>query len=275
MAKGGMRRLKAVLPWLLVTAGLVLLARPVATDWMYAWEAQRDISEITSVYSSMTDPERLENIRQAEAYNAMARGDDPGLELWDYRQQLTYHSTPKSMMAWLEVPKIAVKLPIYHGTAPEVLAAGVGHCEWSSLPIGGQGTHCVLTAHSGLDRTRMFDDIRKLEEGDVFTLWTLGEPRAYRVCSVQVILPEEADQLRPAAAGDYCSLVTCTPIGVNSHRLVVTGERCEYVPDEAGAVEDVAAYVNDRTLPFMGGVAAVAAAAVLLAVWGSRRKRMR
>lgn len=99
------------------------------------------------------------------------------------------------MMAWVEIPKIALRLPIFHGTGDAELMAGAGHLEWSALPVGGEGTRCVLTAHSGMQTVRMFDDIRRLEEGDVFVVRTLGEPYAYRVCEVRTCLPEDAAAL--------------------------------------------------------------------------------
>lgn len=262
----------ALLPWALVVVGLAFLAWPVVQDWWYAWEAERAISEITSVYDDMSDPERLENLEQARAFNEALQGRDTGIELWEYRWQLTYKSTPKSMMAWIDIPKISTRLPIYHGTDDAVLAAGAGHCEWSSLPVGGLGMRSVLTAHSGMDRTRMFDDIRLLKEGDEFVVWALGEPYAYRVCDVQVILPEQTELLDPEPGRDLCSLITCTPLGINSHRLVVTGERCEY-HDEIGQVEGAEPYLNGRTVPLLIALAAVLALAGVLWAVRSRRKR--
>lgn len=262
----------ALLAWLLVIAGLVLLARPVAMDWWYAYQAEQAINEITSVYDDMSDPERLENLQQAQAWNASLHGVEPDFELWDYRLQLTYKSTPKSMMAWLDVPQLAMRLPIYHGTGDEVLAAGVGHCEWSALPVGGKSTHCVLTAHSGMDRARMFDDIRNLGEGDVFVVWALNEPYAYRVCDIQVILPEQTELLKLQKGRDLCSLVTCTPFGINSHRLVVTGERCEYDPS-LGQTQGPLVYLNSRTIPLLVALSVVFALAMgLFVAWRKRRK---
>lgn len=268
------RRLSAghmrVLAWLVMAVGLAMLAWPVATDWWRAHEAESSIDEIMSVYDDMDDPDRLENLEQARAFNEKLAGRNPGRELWDYRIQLTYKGTPKSMMAWIDIPKISTKLPIFHGVDEDVLSAGVGHLPWSALPVGGEGSRCVLSAHSGMQDTRMFDDIRKLEVGDTFVLWTLSEPYAYRVRDVAVIEPEDVDVLAPEVGHDLCSLVTCTPYGVNTHRLVVTGERCEYVD---GVTEAPAMYVNNRTVPMLIGMGVMVVLGLAAVVWRRRRKR--
>lgn len=256
---------------LAMAIGLGFLAWPMATDWYYTWEAEHAISSIVDVYDDMSDADRLDNLAQAQGWNARLRGEDPGLELWEYQNQLTYRSTPDSMMAWLDVPKIGTRLPVYHGTGAAELTAGVGHCDWSALPVGGQGSHCVLTAHSGMQGTRMFDDIRALEEGDVFVVWSLGEPYAYRVCEIGVYLPQEAlEHLRSEAGRDLCTLVTCTPFGVNSHRLLVTGSRCAYM-EELGQTTGVEPWLNRRTIPLLAGIAVVVL--VLVATLAIRLRR--
>lgn len=256
---------------LAMVAGLVMLAWPVATDWLRAREAESSISEIMAIYDDMDDPDRLENLRQAKAFNARLRGEEPDFELWDYRTQLTYKGTPKSMMAWIDIPKISTTLPIFHGTDEDVLSAGVGHVEWSALPVGGPGTHCVLSGHSGMQDTRMFDDIRLLEEGDEFVIWTLSEPYAYRVCDVFVIEPEDVDRFEIDGDRDLCSLVTCTPFGVNTHRLVVLGERCEYSGVEQTGFP--ATYVNRRTVPMLVGIVAICGVAGVFVAMGRRRAK--
>lgn len=269
MRKSGLSKSVVYGAWLLMLGGLVMLAWPVATDWIRAKEAEQSIVEIMDVYDDMNDPDRLENLKQAQAWNARLRGEDPGIELWDYPIQLTYKGTPKSMMAWIDIPKISTRLPIFHGTSEDVLSAGVGHLEWSSLPVGGKGTRCVLSAHSGMQDTRMFDDIRLLEEGDQFVLWTLSEPYAYKVIKIQVIEPDEIETFNAEGTRDLCSLVTCTPFGINSHRLVVTGERCEYNGEEQTGFP--ATYVNRRTLPMLIGICVLLGVIVIVII--SRRAR--
>lgn len=251
-----------------IAASLVVLAYLNAVDLIAQWEAEANISRMSQVFEEADEPTRLEYERQAELYNARLAGADVDEDPLPYAEQLLYREEP--MMSYLEIAKIALKLPIYHGTQENVLMAGVGHWEASSLPIGGAGTRCVLMGHSGMRNTRMFDDLRKLAPGDVAVLWTLGEPHAYRVSGIETLKPQDAlARLAIEPGRDLLTLVTCTPIGVNSHRLLVNAERCEYRAAEAGEAGP-AAYVNDRNLPLLAG-----ALTVLLAAIASAARRLR
>lgn len=130
-------------------------------------------------------------------------------------------------MGYVEIPKISVNLPIYHGTGENSLSRGIGHLLGSSLPVGGLGTHCVLTGHSGLSGQKMFSDLNQLKIGDVFYLKTLDETLAYMVLNISTVLPEDTSKLSIDSAQDTVTLVTCTPYGVNTHRLLVQGQRIE------------------------------------------------
>ena len=142
------------------------------------------------------------------------------------------------IMGYVEIPAIGVNLPIYHGTEESTLDRGVGHLLGSSLPVGGTGTHCVLTGHSGLAGQKMFSDLNLLKEGDIFFLRVLGQTLAYKVVEIYTVLPEETGKLTIDAGRDLCTLVTCTPYGVNSHRLLLRGERTEY-EEAVSVIEDV------------------------------------
>ena len=141
------------------------------------------------------------------------------------------------IMGYVEIPAIGVNLPIYHGTEESTLDRGVGHLLGSSLPVGGSGTHCVLTGHSGLAGQKMFSDLNLLKEGDIFFLRVLGQTLAYKVVEVYTVLPEDTGKLTIDAGRDLCTLVTCTPYGVNSHRLLIRGERTEY-EEAVSVIED-------------------------------------
>lgn len=132
------------------------------------------------------------------------------------------------IMGYVQIPKISVELPIYHGTAEETLDRGIGHLLGTSLPVGGIGTHCVLTGHSGLAGTRMFSDLDQLKKGDVFYLKVLDETHAYMILDINTVLPEDTSKLTVDPQRESVTLVTCTPFGVNTHRLLVRGERIEY-----------------------------------------------
>ena len=141
------------------------------------------------------------------------------------------------IMGYVEIPAIGVNLPIYHGTEESTLDRGVGHLLGSSLPVGSTGTHCVLTGHSGLAGQKMFSDLNLMKDGDIFFLRVLGQTLAYKVVEIYTVLPEDTGKLTIDAGRDLCTLVTCTPYGVNSHRLLLRGERTEY-EEAVSVIED-------------------------------------
>ena len=166
--------------------------------------------------------------QEAEQYNqelAAAGGGMTAEGRKDYERQLDLDGS--GIMGYLEIPKISVCLPVYHGTEDEVLARGAGHLEGSSLPVGGGGTHTVLTGHRGLPSAKLFTDLDQLREGDTFRIMTLGDTLEYEVTGIRTVLPEETKDLRILEGKDLATLVTCTPYGVNTHRLLVTGERIQ------------------------------------------------
>ena len=165
----------------------------------------------------LTVPDAL--IKAAESYDTLLNVREDGL------------------MGYVEIPAIGVNLPIYHGTEESTLDRGVGHLLGSSLPVGGTGTHCVLTGHSGLAGQKMFSDLSLLKEGDIFFLRVLGQALAYKVVEIYTVLPEDTGKLTIDTGRDLCTLVTCTPYGVNSHRLLLRGERTEY-EEAVSVIED-------------------------------------
>ena len=183
-----------------------------------------------------TDDSKLqEALQHARAYNAALNGilaDENFSETAlmgaseDYDAQLNV--TGRGIMGYVSVPKINVTLPIYHGTDSSTLERGIGHLLGTSLPVGGSSTHSVLTAHSGMASQRMFSDLPQLKEGDVFYLEVLNETLAYQVDQIKTVLPHDTTYLGIEAEQDLCTLVTCTPFGVNSHRLLVRGHRIPY-----------------------------------------------
>lgn len=175
-----------------------------------------------------TDTEKMARERiRAEEYNRnLLTGSEPASED-DYAEILNYHD---GMMGYIRIPKIHVDLPIYHGVGEEVLAKGVGHLPESAIPVGGAGNHAVLTGHTGLPSAELFTELTELEEGDTFHIVVLGEVMTYQVDQIKVVLPSEGRDLMPVAGEDLCTLVTCTPYGINSHRLLVRGHRTETPP---------------------------------------------
>ena len=177
------------------------------------------------------------------------------------------------VMGYIEIPKIGVSLPIYHYTTDEVLAKGVGHMESSSLPVGGDSTHCILTGHRGLPGSKLFTDLDQLEIGDIFYIYVFGEILAYEVTEIQVVEPEDVDSLKTVQGEDLCTLVTCTPYGINSHRLLVTGTRTEYDAENGTASAQGYTITTVRDSMLLYAAAAEAAAYCLALLVLARRNR--
>ena len=266
------KRLVRVLPYVGVVVAIIILVSPSLVDFVSALRANSHISMLSSTVDVMPAEQKQYLLDQAIRYNArlagMASPDDTE-ELLPYEKQLAADDT--TMMSWVEIQSIDIQLPIYHGTEEAELSAGVGHLQMSSLPVGGASTHCVLTAHSGMDTSRMFDDIRMLETGDEFVLWTLGEPYAYEVTGSEVVEPNEMSSLGIQPGEDLCTLVTCTPYGVNSHRLLVHAKRCAYDPQviQAGPVR-----VSSRNVPVYGAFALIAATVLIIVILGLWKKTL-
>ncbi len=260
-------------PLLGLLLSVAMLVSPLVLDIASRVAAQAAITSMAAGSVARDDPGLLACLAQAQAYNAALGGyEEPGVDrVLPYTEQLRFGGD--EAMAWVEVPKAAIRLPVYHGTSEEVLGSGAGHLEGSSLPVGGATSHCVITAHSGMPTSSAFDEIRRLEEGDEFYVHTLGRTYAYRVYGVEVVLPEEVSTLGLQEGRDLCTLVTCTPYGVNDHRLLVHGERVE-VPVEDATVEvtpvEPTALVNVRTVPVVALMVVGAAMAI-----ARRRRRNR
>lgn len=232
------RRIKRVLLWvsavLLILAALLVAGYPFISDW---WNSLRNEEEIVQYLDYIAEPPANKFngvIAAAREYNKKLIewpvNGDPFTQLIrepeGYYQQLSVPDT--DIMATLRIPKINVNLPVYHGTSEAVLRKGVGHVAYSSLPVGGEGTHTVLSAHTGYANQRLFTDLNRLQEGDVFYVNCLGLESAYRVDQILVVEPNDSSALQILPDKDYCTLVTCTPFGINTHRLLVRGERCDF-----------------------------------------------
>lgn len=217
----------------LIGLGVILMGYPWFSNWLY----QHHVASSANVYEQYAAEsgtseitKQLETVRRynQELINSRVMLTEPYCDIslpedilyWD-----VLDPTKNGIMCFVEIPKINVSLPVYHGTSEEVLKKGVGHMEGSALPIGGVGNRPFLLAHTGMNTSRMFSDLTGLSEGDLFYIRVLNLCLTYRVCEIQTLLPEEADELYPDEERDLMTLVTCTPYGVNSHRLIVTGER--------------------------------------------------
>lgn len=260
------RNVLSALCCLAIVAAAVMAAYPFAADAYGSWLARRDFTRMTDTYQTgVLDRQRAAAIDTAEAYNVrLASGQVPNGNEASYDRQLRVDGS--DVLCWLEVPKLSLTIPVYRGATDEVLMVGAGHVESSSLPVGGDASNCVITAHSGMRDKRMFDEIDRLELGDQVVLWTLGVPYAYRIADMDVIDPDDVQEHMALEERDVLTLVTCRPIGINSERLVVSALRTPY--DEAFMAPDpIASFANARTFSFFGALLLLVVLGMLLLRW--------
>ena len=227
--------------------GICILLYPAFSEFWNSKTQSRAITNYESVLEDLKPEDYTAIFQKAHAYNkALYETDFP---LRDYNQVTGYSDTLRiadnDMIGYLKIDRIGVELPIYHGTSEDVLNKGVGHLEGSSLPVGGENTHCVMSAHRGLPTSKLFTDLDRVERGDTFQIVVLDQILTYQVDFIKVIEPTDISDLQIIDGGDYCTLFTCTPYGINTHRLLVRGVRIEtiekkpiiYVSNEAFRIE--------------------------------------
>ena len=274
------RRLLTIAPPILLLAGILVLLYPVFATQYNNYRQETIASQFSAVAQDAGPDAVAENLRRADEYNATA-AESPILDPWldaqrpdtapyqEYLSQLNLND----VMATIKIPAINVNLPIYHGTESATLDKGIGHLFGTALPVGGDSTHTVLTGHTGLGTATMFDQLTSLKEGDVFYIEVPGRHLKYQVTDIRVVLPNETETLNKVEGKDLATLITCTPYGINTHRLLVTGER---VPmDEAAAAAEAAQVKGAVLKPWM--IAILIAVAIILLVsaiiWARSRTR--
>lgn len=248
---------------LLLGAGILLY--PSFSDYWNSFHQSQAIVNYSDTVSNLNEAEYESIWREAVAYNQAMTGKSIPYTFseadWEaYEAQLNVGGT--GIMGYIEIPKINVALPIYHGTEESVLQVAVGHIESSSLPVGGESTHSILSGHRGLPSAKLFTDLDQLSEGDYFQLKILNEVLTYEVDQIRIVLPSELNELGITQGQDYCTLVTCTPYGINSHRMLVRGRRIAN-PREAAVITSDAIRVD----PVLVAPAIAAPTLVILALW--------
>lgn len=229
------KHLTNLLLLLALLAGVSLLLYPTVSDYWNERHASRAVASYAQDVENMDD-DRYEQLWQAAAdYNAalLRRENVYFLADWqreEYNALLDVSGT--GIMGYIEIPTINVSLPIYHGTDDAVLQIAVGHLDWTSLPVGGESSHCVLSGHRGLPSAKLFTNLDRVVVGDTFTLRVLDEILTYEVDKILIVEPEDVSALTVEEGKDLCTLVTCTPYGINSHRLLVRGHRVQTVQEE-------------------------------------------
>ena len=219
---------------LILLAGLSLLLYPSVSDYWNSLHQTRAIATYTENVAKLDNNQYDHLWEDARAYNQslLERNNAyllSGEQKAEYERLLDISGL--GVMGYIEIPCIDVSLPIYHGTEESVLQIAVGHLEWTSLPVGGESTHCVLSGHRGLPSAKLFTNLDKVQAGDVFMLRVLDEVLTYEVDQILIVEPQETGALHIAEGEDYCTLVTCTPYGVNTHRLLVRGHRIENIKE--------------------------------------------
>ena len=214
--------------------GVCILLYPAFSEYWNSKTQSRAITNYESVLQNLTKEDYAAMMAQASAYNqALYETEMP---MMNYDKVSGYQDTLRiadsDMIGYLKIDRIGVELPIYHGTSSEVLSKGVGHLEGTSLPVGGENTHCVMSAHRGLPSAKLFTDLDRLEKGDTFQIIVLDQVLTYQVDFIKVIEPTDVSDLQIIEGGDYCTLFTCTPYGINTHRLLVRGVRIETIKEK-------------------------------------------
>jgi len=238
-------RLTTILLVLMLVLGIAILLYPTVSDYYNSFHQSRAIASYVEQMETMDEAIYQEEWDAAHAYNESLLTKANRYLLTD-EERAEYTAvldvTGTGIMGYIEIPKINCALPIYHGTNEAVLQIAIGHIEGTSLPTGGVGNHTVLSGHRGLPSARLFTDLDKMELGDLFVIRVLDEIMTYEVDQILIVLPQELDALAFDPEEDYCTLVTCTPYGINSHRLLVRGHRTENVE-----MERLIKVVNDAT----------------------------
>lgn len=228
---------KVLLVFITTCISLCLILYPYISNYLFENRTDGIVSAVEAQSESAEANQYDEDIEAAKAYNenivtGKIKLKDPFDENAEDEDTKEYKSllnmTEDGVMGFIKIPSIDVSLPIYHGTSEETLEKGAGHLQGTSLPIGGPSTHTVITGHTGLSSAKLFTDLIELEEGDIFFLNVMGEKMAYKIDQIQKVLPKDIDSLTIEDGKDYCTLVTCTPYGVNTHRLLVRGVRTDY-----------------------------------------------
>lgn len=272
---------RIALPVIIILAGLMVLMYPVvATQWNN--RVQEQVAKQYEEQIQEAPPEQINQALEAAKEYNRTHADGPILDPWlarisednlDY-QEYEKHLEGVSAMSQLAIPSIDLRLPVYHGTRDETLQKGLGHLYGSALPTGGEGFHSVITGHTGLTNATLFDDLVDVEIGDAIYLSTFGERMKYQVYDIEVVLPEETDSLRAEEGRDLLTLITCTPYGINTHRLLVHAERVPMDPDEASVLDE-----STSTVQWWMWALGLVALAILLGlawwIWREKKKNDR
>ena len=265
---------------ILALIGVMLLVYPYVSYRLSERDQTYVVQQYDDSLAKMTAQQMEEEWERARAYNESLVTSvlyDPfasGQEDMDAEYLSLLDIAGNGVMCHIEIPKIKVDLPVFHGVSLSTLEKGVGHLEGSSLPVGGAGTHAVMTAHTGLNSAKLFTDLIELEIGDEFYIHTLDQILAYRVDNILTVEPEDVGALSMVEGKDYVTLVTCTPYGINSHRLLVRGVRVDYTPEEIKqAIADTDTVLSNETIMLYAGIVLLILLIIIILIVTRIKKR--
>ena len=245
---------------LVILIGIGLLSYPTVSDWWNSFHQTRAVASYAAAVSQMKTEDYDRLFAEADDYNRKLAGTGMKWSMTDEEIQ-EYNNvldiSDNGIMGYIDIPRIRQTLPIYHGTDDAVLQVAIGHLAGTSLPVGGDSTHCVVSGHRGLPSARLFTDLDRLTVGDIWTMTVLNRTVTYEVDQIRIVEPEDLSELQIVQGSDYCTLLTCTPYGINTHRLLVRGHRIPNLDGDANVTVD--AMQVDQTL-----VAMVVAVIILL-----------
>ena len=263
---------------LLILIGAGLIAYPSFANWWNSFHQSRAVASYAETAANMNTEEYERIISKSQAYNRKLSRS--GI-LWtldedeekEYKEQLDIGTS--GIMGYIDIPKIDVMLPIYHGIDESILQVAVGHIPGTSLPVGGEGSHCVVSGHRGLPSARLFTDIDKLVGGDSFTITVLNKTLTYEVDQIRTVLPTDLSDLQIEKGKDYVTLVTCTPYGINTHRLLVRGHRIENADGDASVIADALQIEPIYIAPFIAVPILILLIIGMFIMTGMRTRRRR
>lgn len=228
-------RLSTLLLILVLVVGLSLLLYPTVSDYWNSMHQTKAISTYSDQVAGLDEDRYAALWSEAQSYNQwLLQRKNPYLVTQEQKQRYDslLNLSGTGIMGYVEIPTINVTAPIYHGTEEKVLQVAIGHLDWTSLPTGGESTHCVISGHRGLPSARLFTDLDQLATGDLFMLQVLDETLTYEIDQILIVEPDVTEDLLIEEGKDYCTLVTCTPYGINSHRMLVRGRRVDNLPEQ-------------------------------------------
>ena len=275
------KRKSALGTWVLVLImilGLGIMAYPTVSDWWNSFHASRAIASYSNAVESV-DHEKLDAmIQAAREYNErLLTKENPYTmsdeDLEEYNSLLDLSGT--GIMGYVTIKSIGVYIPVYHGVEESVLQIAIGHIDWTSLPVGGESTHAVISGHRGLPSAKLFTDLDQMREGDIFTITVLNQMISYEVDQIRIVEPGDISELAIVPGQDYCTLVTCTPYGINTHRLLIRGHRIANESGELVVPAEAFRIPNYITIPAVGIPLLFLALLIMLIVYSTRRPTLK